>query len=236
MKARYVNVFLLVLLLAVGAGWWYDRRCDPTLPTRDCETEVAVRSTLAVAMNCNLIYSQLDEFSAEEFNRRRDRQLISNVLLLWQYRDDMVDRVLVAEKDHSVHHAERDALLAITGRALHLLRATSPESFNDKLSEASLIDELKSIGQDATGALRLDFAEHLRICLDLHEYKQLAASGDRSFDEAVQMAKVALRLYRAGEVRDVELMGAERDLENAPRALSQEEAELLEEIRTSLDS
>ncbi|TWT30480.1 hypothetical protein KOR34_50390 [Posidoniimonas corsicana] len=234
MKHRVLYVLLIAVIAAVATGWRVDRRRLAERLEEEVEREGAISSSLSAAMFSNLIYTQLDTLSPEEFAARRESQLLTNTLFLWAHRDNAVDRTLVEQEGYKVRVEQRKGLISTAGRSLELLDVATVDDFASKLASARLTKEFKAPALDADGDPTSELVGSIQLCLDHHNYQSLIAKYDLSFDETVELVECTVRLYEAGEVGMSELLRAQDSLESPPRELSEEEQSLLDRVREML--
>lgn len=232
MKFRLSTFLLIVGLIAVLTGWAVERRYYASRLVDETEREGAISSTLSTALFTNMIYSQLDNLSDAEFARKRNMQLINNVVFLFIHRDNAVDRTIVQTATYTQRKEQTTAILREGGRSLELLGVDSESGFALQIREAGFVDEWTEglIGTD--GQLDNELSDFVSNCLNYRQHYQLSFEQNRTAEQTLMMAECAMNLYEGGVFDDNKLFHAQLDLEELTTDPNGRKSALLERLNS----
>lgn len=141
MKYRLSTLLLLFALVAVAVGWIAERRHYKTRIEKEVAREGEVRSAYSMAQYTNNIYKEMDSLSEKEFSKRRDGQLLTNVLHLYINEAHVAPRWIpagassAATLHQQVGPGAKDVLNE-SCESLTLLGIDSSEGFHEALSKS----------------------------------------------------------------------------------------------------
>jgi len=232
MKFRLSTFLLAIALIAVLVGWSIERRYYASRLVDETEREGAISSTLSTALFTNMIYYQMDNLSEAEFARRREGQLINNVVFLYLHRDNAVDRTILKTSNYTQRKAQTTALLREAGKSLDLLGVVSTADFASLIRNHGFTEDWEDGLLDSNGNLEDQLLEFVNNCLLYHEHQNLAFTNNRTKDQTLTMAECEIKLYDANILNDSRSVGLQVLLEQLPDDPDGRKDALLKKLNT----
>lgn len=144
MRFSLSTLLLTVTMFAIVCSWFVDRR---QLRTK-LEEEAALGSTLASATFGIMVYAEFGQLSPEEFERKRQRFLLLNILYLAQCES------FEAENQQGI-------CLMHAGNSLSLLECGDLAQVREMVSNAGFVSEIESAFLNPANELYDDLADFI---------------------------------------------------------------------------
>ena len=231
MKYRLSTLLLTIALIAAITGWIIERRYYANRLVEETEREGAISSTLSTALFTNMIYTQLDILSDDEFARKRKFQLINNVVFLYLHKDNAIDRTIVQTAEYTQRKEQTTALLREAGKSLALLGVENTNEFAESIRSAGFVEEWTDGLLDSDGTLKDALSQFVANCINYHLHNNLSFQNNRTTDETFRLAETALKLYNAGIVDS--LSNAQYELEQMAEDPGGRKTKLLQQIESA---